>query len=221
MVTLDILSDPVCPWCWIGWANLARAMEARPDHALALAWHPFQLNPDMPVGGMDRAAYLEAKFGGRDRAVAIYARVEAAASAAGLEIAWDRITRMPNTLDAHRVIHWAGIEGRQTPVAVAMFHAYWREGRDIGDRDVLTDVAGSAGMDPRLVAALLAGDADRAEIAARDAHARARGVTGVPTFVVAGAHAVVGAQPVALWQSVIDEVAAGDRGAQGASPPAV
>lgn len=221
MVTLDILSDPVCPWCWIGWTNLARAMEARPDHALTIAWHPFQLNPDMPQGGMDRAAYLEAKFGGRERAVAIYARVEEAASAAGLEIAWDRITRVPNTLDAHRVIHWAGIEGRQTPVAAAMFRAYWREGRDIGDRDVLTDVAGSAGMDPGLVAALLAGDADRAEIAARDAHARARGVTGVPTFVVAGAHAVVGAQPVALWQSVIDELSAVGPDGPDTSRPAV
>jgi predicted DsbA family dithiol-disulfide isomerase len=221
MVTLDILSDPVCPWCWIGWTNLARAMEGRPDHALAVAWHPFQLNPGMPAGGMDRAAYLEAKFGGRERAVAIYARVEEAAAAAGLEIAWDRIRRIPNTLDAHRVIHWAGIEGRQTPVAAAMFRAYWRDGRDIGEAGVLAEVAGSAGMDAGMVAALLAGEADRAEIAARDAHARARGVTGVPTFVVAAIHAVVGAQPVALWQSVIDEVSGDARSGQAASPPSV
>jgi predicted DsbA family dithiol-disulfide isomerase len=207
MVTLDILSDPVCPWCWIGWTNLARAMEARPGHALVLAWHPFQLNPDMPADGMDRAAYLEAKFGGRDRAVAVYARVEQAAQAAGLEIAWDRIRRIPNTLDAHRLIHWAGIEGRQTPVAAALFRAYWREGQDIGDPAVLVGVAGQAGMDAAMVAALLAGDADRDEVARRDAHARARGVTGVPTFVVAGAHAVVGAQPADLWRSVIDEIA--------------
>jgi len=206
MVTLDILSDPVCPWCWIGWTNLARAMESRPGHNLAIAWHPFQLNPDMPAGGMDRATYLEAKFGGRDRAATVYARVEEAAAAAGLDIAWDRITRMPNTLDAHRLIHWAGIEGRQTPIATALFRAYWREGQDIGNADVLADVAGLAGMDRAMVATLLTGDADRDEIAARDAHARARGVTGVPTFVVASAHAVVGAQPVALWQSVIDEI---------------
>jgi predicted DsbA family dithiol-disulfide isomerase len=212
MVTLDILSDPVCPWCWIGWTNLARAMEARPDHGLALAWHPFQLNPDMPAGGMDRAAYLEAKFGGRDRAVAIYARVEQAAQAAGLDIAWDRIRRIPNTLDAHRLIHWAGIEGRQTVVATALFRAYWREGQDIGDRDVLASVGEGAGMDAAMVAALLAGDADRDEIARRDAHARARGVTGVPTFVVAGAHAVVGAQAPDLWRSVIDEIAGKEAG---------
>ncbi len=218
MVPLDILSDPVCPWCWIGWTHLARALEGRPGHPFAITWHPFQLNPDMPAGGMDRATYLEAKFGGRDRAVAVYARVEQAAEAAGLEIAWDKITRIPNTLGAHRLIHWAGIEGRQTPVAVALFRAYWREGRDIGDGGVLADLAAEAGMDRAMVAALLAGDADRAEVAARDAHARARGVTGVPTFVVAQAHAVAGAQPVALWQSVIDELSG--KGADGSGPAA-
>ena len=209
MVTLDILSDPICPWCRIGLAHLVRALEARPDHGLALAWHPFQLNPDMPVGGMGRRAYLEAKFGGRDGAVRAYAPVVAAAESAGLALNLDRIARTPNTLDAHRLIHWAGLEGRQTPVATALFDAYFVAGRDIGDHGVLADVAADEGIDRGLVERLLASDADAEAVRARDAHARARGVTGVPTFVVADRSVVAGAQPPELWERVIDEIAAG------------
>ena len=114
MVKLDILSDPICPWCLIGKTQLDRALEAAPDHPFEIEWHPFQLNPDMPAGGMDRREYLETKFGGRDQAVAVYARIAEAAEAAGIEIDFARISRTPNTLDAHRMIHWAGLEGRQT-----------------------------------------------------------------------------------------------------------
>ncbi|MGQ0564777.1 MAG: DsbA family oxidoreductase [Gemmobacter sp.] len=206
MIRLDIFSDPVCPWCYIGKAHLDRALEARGDHPFAVEWHPFQLNPDMPVGGMDRAAYLEAKFGGRARAAQIYARVEEAALAAGLEIDFARIARIPNTLDAHRLIHWAGLEGRQTPVKAALMRAYWREGRDIGDAATLADIAGEAGLDRAAIARLLAGDADRDDIAARDAHARTRGVNAVPTFVIADRYVVSGAQPPELWVRVMDEM---------------
>lgn len=205
MTKIDILSDPICPWCRIGYAHLAKAMAMRPDHGFVLEWHPFQLNPDMPAGGMGRRDYLEAKFGGRDGAVRAYAPIAEAASAAGLSLALDRIERTPNTLDAHRVIHWAGLEGRQTPVVRALFDAYLGAGRDIGDLTVLADVAGMAGMDRAVIERLLASDADAAEIRARDAHARRRGVTGVPTFVVADHHAVVGAQPPELWLRVIEE----------------
>ena len=138
MVKLDILSDPICPWCYIGKANLDRALEAHPDHPFVIEWHPFQLNPDMPPEGMDRRAYLEAKFGGREAAVQVYARIAEAAKAAGLSIAFDKIERTPNTLDAHRLIHWAGVEGRQTAVVTRLFKAYFEAGQDIGDRDVLT-----------------------------------------------------------------------------------
>ncbi|MFN3972092.1 MAG: DsbA family oxidoreductase [Gemmobacter sp.] len=206
-VRLDIFSDPICPWCMIGKANLDRALESRPDHPFLIEWHPFQLNPDMPKEGVDRRWYLETKFGGKDRAVQVYAQVERAAEAAGVVIDFARMERTPNTLDAHRVLHWAGLEGRQTAVKAALFRAYFREGRDIGDAATLADVAGQAGMDAAAVARLLATDADAEDIAARDADARRRGVTAVPTFLIARQYVVQGAQPVAFWQQVIDELA--------------
>ncbi|MFW5642226.1 MAG: DsbA family oxidoreductase [Roseicyclus sp.] len=212
MIPLHILSDPICPWCYIGWTNLARALEARPGHPFAVEWHPFQLNPEMPEGGMERRAYLEAKFGGREGAVAAYAPVVKAAEAAGLTLHLDRIARTPNTLDAHRLIHWAGIEGRQTPVAVALFRAYFIEGRDIGDATTLCGIAEAAGLDGGMIATLLSGDADAEDLRARDLDARQKGVSGVPCFVVAGRHVVTGAQPPDLWLRVIDELAG--RGAE-------
>ena len=207
MIKLDIISDPICPWCYIGWTNLARALEQRPDHPFTFEWHPFQLNPDIPAGGMDRRSYLEAKFGGRDGAVRAYAPVLEQAGRAGLALDLDRIARTPNTLDAHRLIHWAGIEGRQTPTAVALFRAYFNEGRDIGDPGTLAAIAGATGLDRAMTETLLAGEADTDAIRARDAHARARGITGVPCFVIANQHVVTGAQPVDLWLSVLDEIA--------------
>ncbi len=208
MVKLDILSDPICPWCYIGKTNLDRALERHPEHPFEIEWHPFQLNPDMAPEGVDRAAYLEEKFGGRENAVRIYARVDAAAEAAGLTIDWAAIRRVPNTLDAHRLIHWAGLEGRQTPVVGALFRAYWREGRDIGDRAVLLDIAEAQGLDRAMIARLYESGADADDVRARDAHARKRGVTGVPTFVVANQHVVPGAQPAELWDQVIGEITA-------------
>lgn len=207
MIRLDIFSDPVCPWCYIGKVLLERALQANPEHAFVIEWQPFQLNPAMPREGVERAAYLEAKFGGKANAVQVYARIEAAARAAGLEIDFAAMKRMPNTLDAHRLIHWAGLEGRQSALVTALFRGFFREGRDIGDAATLAELAGSAGMDAGVTARLLASDADRAEIAARDAHARARGVTAVPTFLIANQHVLSGAQPTALWGQIIAELA--------------
>lgn len=206
MVKLVIFSDPVCPWCYIGKARLGRALEMRPEHPFQIEWHPFMLNPDMPAGGMDRRSYLEAKFGGKAGAVEAYMPVVEEAAKSGLKLNLDAIARTPNTLDAHRLIHWAGIEGRQTPVVSALFQAYFVDGRDIGDRAVLAAIAESCGMDGAAVARLLAGDADADDIRARDADARRKGVTAVPTFVVAGRHVVPGAQPTELWLDVIDEI---------------
>ncbi|TRD21791.1 DsbA family oxidoreductase [Palleronia caenipelagi] len=205
---LDILSDPICPWCYIGKTHLDRALAERDGNPFDIEWHPFQLNYDMPREGIDRQQYLEAKFGGRDGVVKAYTPVFEAAEAAGLEIAWDKITRTPNTLDAHRMIHWAGLEGVQDAAVVAMFDAYFHRGEDIGRADVLAEVANRAGMDQEVVARLLAGDQDLELITERDAHARQRGVTGVPTFIVGNHHAVVGAQPVELWRRVLDDLEA-------------
>ncbi|WP_417524000.1 DsbA family oxidoreductase [Marinovum sp.] len=206
MVKLDILSDPICPWCYIGKAYLDRALAAAPDHPFTIEWHPFQLNPDMPAGGMDRRAYLEGKFGGKEGAVKAYLPVHEHAEKAGLDIHLDKITRTPNTLDAHRLIHWAGIEGRQTAMVSALFKAYFVEGRDIGTHEVLADIADGLDMDAAVILRLLSSDVDAADIRERDAAARSMGVTGVPTFIVDGKHAVPGAQPPELWAKVIAEL---------------
>ena len=116
-IKLDIMSDPICLWCYIGKAHLDRALESEPNHPFAIEWHPFQLNPDMPAEGMDRRAYLEGKFGGKEGAVRAYAPVVEHAEKAGLKINFEAMQRTPNTLNAHRLIHWAGIEGRQTAAA--------------------------------------------------------------------------------------------------------
>lgn len=208
MVTLDILSDPVCPWCMIGKANLDRALERAGDHPFTIEWHPFQLNPDMPREGADRKSYLEQRLGGPARAAAAYANVLEHAKAAGVTLNLEAMARIPNTLDAHRLIHWAGLEGAQTRVVSALFRAYWQEGRDIGNAEVLCDIADGAGLDAAMVARLLASDADIDDIRARDANARRQGVTGVPTFIVGRRHAVSGAQPPELWDRVIAEIRA-------------
>ncbi len=206
MVRLDIFSDPVCPWCYIGKGLLDRALEGKPEHPFTIEWHPFQLNPDMPPEGVDRGPYLEAKFGGPDRSTQVYARIKEAARLAGLGIDFDAMTRVPNTLDGHRLIHWAGLEGRQGAMVSRLFRAYFREGRDIGDVATLAALAGDAGLDPAMTARLLASDADRDDIRARDTHARSRGVAAVPTFLIANQYALTGAQPVTLWSQVIDEI---------------
>ena len=208
MVKLDILSDPICPWCYIGKAHLDRALTKAPDHPFEIEWHPFQLNPDMPAGGMDRREYLETKFGGKENAVRVYGQIADAAEAAGLEIDFAAIQKTPNTMDAHRMIHWAGLEGRQTAMVSSLFKAYFTEGRDIGDRNVLLEIAASVGLDLEMITRLLDGDADYSDIAERDAHARARGVTGVPTHIIASQHVLPGAQQPDLWARVIEDIAA-------------
>ncbi|MFT5271861.1 MAG: putative DsbA family dithiol-disulfide isomerase [bacterium] len=208
MVKLDIISDPICPWCYIGKANLDKALLQYPDHPFAMEWHPFQLNPDMPVGGMDRRAYLDTKFGGKDAAVKAYAPVVTAAENAGLTINLDMMKVTPNTIDAHRLIHWAGIEERQTFVVDLLFKAYFVQGRDIGNHEVLADVADMAEMDAALVTKLLETDNDTDDIRKRDAHSREMGVSSVPTFIVANQHAVPGAQPPETWVQVIEDIQA-------------
>ncbi|WP_170432405.1 DsbA family oxidoreductase [Ruegeria arenilitoris] len=205
-VKLDILSDPICPWCYIGKTNLDKALASVPDHPFVIEWHPFQLNPDMPEGGMDRREYLERKFGGKEGAVRAYAPVVEHAEKAGLIIDFEAMKRTPNTLDAHRLIHWAGIEGKQNQVVDALFTAYFVQGRDIGDHEVLADIADSVGMDAAVVLKLLKSDADRDDIRQRDTHSREMGVNSVPTFIVANQHAVPGAQPPELWAQVIGEI---------------
>ncbi|MFY0619447.1 DsbA family oxidoreductase [Shimia sp.] len=208
MIKLDVISDPICPWCLIGKTRLEKALAQEPDHPFVIEWHPFQLNPDMPAAGMDRREYLETKFGGKDNAVRVYGDIERHAREEGLEIDFAAIKRTPNTIDAHRLIHWAGIEQKQNDVVDALFSAYFMEGRDIGSADVLADIADGVGMDAAVVRKLLSTDTDVEDMRKRDTHSREMGVNSVPTFIVANQHAVPGAQPAELWLKVIADLRA-------------
>lgn len=205
-VPLDIFIDPVCPWCHVGKAGLDRALAEAGVNPFAIRWHPFRLNADLPREGVARRAWLLAKFGDPTRLAAIHERLREAAQKAGLALDPDLPARLPDTLDAHRLIHWAGVEGRQDAIVAALFRAYWHEGRDIGDPSTLADIAGENGMDRAATRRLLAGDADSDDLLARIEDARRKGVSSVPTFLVAGRHVVTGAQPPELWAGVIAEL---------------
>jgi predicted DsbA family dithiol-disulfide isomerase len=206
-IRLDIFSDPVCPWCYVGKANLDKALSQHPNHPFVIQWHPFQLNPDLPGEGMAKRAYLEGKFGGKARVDAIHERLREVARAAGVAMDPDKPQRMPNTLNAHRLIHWAGIEGVQQAIVDALMRAYWTDGRDIGDLATLADIAGENGMDRAATLRLLQSDADSDDIQARDQDARHKGVNAVPTFLIAQHYVVSGAQPPETWARVIEELA--------------
>jgi len=208
MIRLDIFSDPVCPWCLIGKANLDRALAAHPDHPFVIEWHPFQLNPDMPADGVDKRTYLAARFGGSAKLDEVHNRLRDMAQKAGVAMDPDKAERLPNTLNAHRMIHWAGLEGKQAAMVSALFRAYWRDGRDIGDVEELCDIAEEVGLDPVAMARLLASDADVSDLLARDQDARRKGVTAVPTFLLAQHYVISGAQPPEVWAQVIEELVA-------------
>ncbi len=212
---IDVVSDVVCPWCYIGKRRLEAALATlaarEPELRPVVRWHPFQLNPDLPPEGVDRASYLEAKFGGRARAGEIYARVKAAGASVGLALDFDRIERQPNTLDAHRLVAWAQEQGDADAIVEALFAAYFLQGRPVGDRDELAAIAGEAGLDRDAAAAFLASGVLAAEVADGDARARALGIGGVPFFVFGGRVAVSGAhEPATLLQAIAQ--ARGDAG---------
>ena len=206
-VRLEILSDPVCPWCWIGKAGLDAALERRADHPFVVSWHPFMLNPDMAPEGMDRREYLQARFGAPEQVVKLYLPVQEHSGKLGLTLNLEAMQRMPSTLNAHRLIHWAGLEGVQTRIVSGLFRAYFSEGRDIGDAEVLAAIAAGAGMDGPGVARMLASDADAEAVHEADRLARARGIKGVPCFIIGGEYVVTGAQTPEFWLQVIDELA--------------
>lgn len=198
---LDIFSDTICPWCFIGKRRLERALAARPQPDLTIRWRTFQLNPTMPPEGMDRRHYFDAKFGSAERASRIYDAIRAAGAAEGIAFAFERIKRTPNTLKSHRLLRLAETQGRQEQTLEALFRAYFLEGRDIGDTAVLADVAGAVGIDAAGTAGWLDGDAEGEAALAEDMLARRHGINGVPCFVFNDRFALSGAQePEALFQ---------------------
>jgi len=206
MITLDIISDPICPWCYIGKARLDQAIAETGLDPFDVSWRIFQLNPDMPPEGMERQQYLQAKFGGADSAKKTYDRVRQYAEASGLKLDFDAIRKTPNTFDAHRLIRWARTTGNQSAVVQQLFRRYFEEGQDISDREVLLEIAEKAGMERSVIEQLLAGDADRELLAEEEDAARRMGVNGVPCFIIGGRYVLQGAQDVETWKKVIAEI---------------
>jgi predicted DsbA family dithiol-disulfide isomerase len=210
-MNIDIVSDVVCPWCYLGKRRLEKALEQAPQADLAIAWRPFRLNPDMPADGMDRRAYMRAKFG-TDDVVKVHQRLVDFGREIGIPFAFERITRAPNTLHAHRLIRYAGQHGDQHAAVEGLFRGYFVEGRDIGDRDTLAEIGAASGLDRAAVAAYLASDEDAAAIRAEDEYARQIGIQGVPCFIINQQYALSGAQPPEAFLEVFEVARKGSDG---------
>jgi predicted DsbA family dithiol-disulfide isomerase len=206
---IDVISDTVCPWCFIGKRRLMRAMALRPNIAFNIKWRPYRLDPTIPAGGMDRQAYMRAKFGDDPmKIVEMHKLIAAEGIKDGIEFDFAAIRRRPDTLDSHRLIRWAGANGVQDDVVERLFIAYFENGEDIGDIRVLADIADLCGMDGVEVAEMLEGDTDRAMVEREDQIAHEMGVTGVPAMIFGGKLAVAGARDPEVLAVVIDRVAA-------------
>ena len=201
-LTIDVVSDVVCPWCYLGEKRLEAAL-AEESQPLAVRWRPYQLDPTIPEGGLDRTEYLAKKFGRDGRLQTIHDNLVRLGAEVGLPFAFDRIKRAPNTLDAHRLIRWAASAGAQGKVVDRLFRAYFVEGRDIGDRSVLVEIASECGLEAVIVETLLAEGADVDTVRGEIAQAQAIGVSGVPFFIFAGRLGVPGAQDVSLLRRAI------------------
>ena len=193
-VRIDIVSDVVCPWCFIGKKRLENAVAMKPDVPVELHWRPYFLNDWIPREGISREQYLVTKFGGVDRYKGIAQRVAAAAQAEGLTYAIDKISRQPNTTDAHRLIRWADAIGKSAEMKQKLMDFYFTEGGDLTDRDTLARAASEVGLDADKVRADLASDKDVAEVEREAEAAKEAGIQGVPMFIFDGRFAVSGAQ---------------------------
>ncbi len=203
---VDIVSDVVCPWCYIGKRKLEVALarlDAARGQAVTVRWHPFELNPDLPSQGMPREAYLQAKFGGVASADAIYARVRAAGAEVDIPFAFERIRLQPNTLAAHRLIAWAQQRGDAEALVERLFRAYFTEGRSIGETGALVALAAEAGLPSDAARAMLLSDAYKSEVEGECREAREAGIGGVPFFIFNGRTAVSGAHdPETLLEAI-------------------
>ncbi len=196
-LTIDVVSDVVCPWCYLGKARLELAIaDVQDEVGVDVNWHPYRLNPDHPPEGVDHHAHLAAKLGGAEKVEKAHEVLTTLGKEVGINYDFAAIKIGPNTLDAHRLLHWALTEGRdmQDRVVTGLFKAYFEEGRNVGDKAVLLDVAKAAGLDGKLIENLLAGDADKDTVIAEIDAAQQMGVSGVPFFIIDGQYAVSGAQ---------------------------
>jgi predicted DsbA family dithiol-disulfide isomerase len=210
-ITIDVVSDVVCPWCYLGKKRLDKAIESvKDDLAVAVTFRPYQLNPDMPPEGVDHKKHLAEKLGGADAVDRAHEMLAGLGHEAGIDFDFPAVKISPNTLDAHRLLRWAMIEGPdvQNRVAVALFKAYFEEGRNVGERAVLLDIAEAAGMDRAVVCALFSAGADVDSVKEEIGMARDMGVTGVPCFIIDNKYAVMGAQSVDVLANAFREIVA-------------
>jgi predicted DsbA family dithiol-disulfide isomerase len=198
-LTIDVTSDAICPWCYIGKRRMEKAITLAGREDVQVRWHPFQLNPHMPKAGMNRREYRTEKFGSWERSLALDAQVTAAGHGEGIPFNFERIERTPNTLDAHRLIWLAHKEGVQDAMVEAVFRAYFTEGRDISNLATLLDVAAEAGLDRRRAETVLNGDDGLAEIRAAEDRARRTEVRGVPFFLINNTVALFGAMDASAF----------------------
>ncbi len=214
VLTIDVISDVVCPWCYIGRRRLGEALALftarEPGFRPIVNWHPFQLNPDLPREGIGRRDYVDAKFGGPRRADEIYARVGAVGRSVGIDFAFDRIDRQPNTLDVHRLISWAQARGDPEELVERLFRAFFLDGRRIGDHAVLAAIAGEAGLPADAARTYLESDEGADAIAAMDRRVRELGVTGVPFFIFGSRVGVSGAQEPPALVAAMEEALKAD-----------
>ena len=217
-LNVDIISDTICPWCFVGKRRFERALAGRPDIHVDVRWRTFQLNPDMPAEGVDRSEYVALKFGGEEQARAVYENIRGAGKLEGIPFDFAAIPRTPNTIDSHRLIRWAASAGVQDDVVERLFARYFTQGADIGDREELVEVARYAGMDADLVADLFERGEDVDLVRKEDEAARVMGVNAVPCFVFAKKYVVFGAQEPDAFTELFDHMAR-EAEAEAASEP--
>lgn len=206
-ITIDVVSDVVCPWCFIGKSRLEKALALKPDIPVEVRFHPYFLNPWVPREGMSRYDYLTTKFGSPEKYKGIAGRVAAAAAAEGLTYAVDKMQRQPNTLDCHRLILWAEAIGKAAQMKQRLMELYFTEGADLSNRDVLVGAAADIGLDPNRTREMLAGDTDVERVEAAANSAKDAGIDGVPTYILGGVAAVTGAQSPEVLANAIEQVA--------------
>jgi predicted DsbA family dithiol-disulfide isomerase len=204
---IDIYSDTVCPWCYLGKRRFDVAVAARPQFEPRVTWRPFELNPDIPVDGVDRVAYLAARLGDAERVAAAHAELKRQGEATGIEFRFDLIQRMPNTRRSHLLIAHAARSGRQAALKDRIMRAYFEEGCDIGDIEELVRLAVEVGLAERQSRSALILRSGQDGVIAAERHAGVLGITGVPTFVFDGQYTVSGAQDVGSLARIFDQVA--------------
>jgi len=201
---IDIVYDPVCPWCYIGKRRMEQALSSRPNIETEINWHPFLLNPELPPEGIDRTAYLVHKFGSEARVRRVYGAISDLGLSVEIGFNFDQIRRTANTLDAHRLVRLAEQDGKADSVVEALFSSYFTEGKNIGNRDVLGKIAEETGLNPDVVMESLSGDDGVQDIMDANARAHRLGVNGVPTYVFNGTMLISGAQETNVLCRIID-----------------